>query len=193
VTIQSSASVDLSQQEYTTLPVSNSRVLDSTRQEDRVITHELNHEEIADLLQEHKYSLSDIQDHDDHSVVISREDSIYAYITTVPSDFIVIPKKAYDFLTEGANGLGLSPMFIVGTSEGIYEFNLDLLNLKWERYTSDDASFDDDIAEVHISAGNRILEWYPEFSSEEEYLDTLLDSSLNSLEDVPMWEEGDEW
>jgi hypothetical protein len=193
VTIQSSASVDLSQQEYTTLPVSNSRVLDSTRQEDRVITHELNHEEIADLLQEHKYSLSDIQDHDDHSVVISREDSIYAYITTVPSDFIVIPKKAYNFLTEGANGLGLSPMFIVGTSEGIYEFNLDLLNLKWERYTSDDASFDDDIAEVHISAGNRILEWYPEFSSEEEYLDTLLDSSLNSLEDVPMWEEGDEW
>jgi hypothetical protein len=185
--------VALSQQEYTTLPVSNSRVLDSTRQEDRVITHELNHEEIADLLQEHKYSLSDIQDHDDHSVVISREDSIYAYITTVPSDFIVIPKKAYNFLTEGANGLGLSPMFIVGTSEGIYEFNLDLLNLKWERYTSDDASFDDDIAEVHISAGNRILEWYPEFSSEEEYLDTLLDSSLNSLEDVPMWEEGDEW
>ena len=192
-TNQSRASVDLSQQEYTTLPVSNSRVLDSTRQEDRVITHELNHEEIADLLQEHKYSLSDIQDHDDHSVVISREDSIYAYITTVPSDFIVIPKKAYDFLTEGANGLGLSPMFIVGTSEGIYEFNLDLLNLKWERYTSDDASFDDDIAEVHISAGNRILDWYPDFSSEEEYLDTLLDSSLNSLEDVPMWEEGDEW
>jgi hypothetical protein len=192
-TNQSRASVALSQQEYTTLPVSNSRVLDSTRQEDRVITHELNHEEIADLLQEHKYSLSDIQDHDDHSVVISREDSIYAYITTVPSDFIVIPKKAYNFLTEGANGLGLSPMFIVGTSEGIYEFNLELLNLKWERYTSDDASFDDDIAEVHISAGNRILEWYPEFSSEEEYLDTLLDSSLNSLEDVPMWEEGDEW
>jgi hypothetical protein len=192
-TSQSRVSVALSQQEYTTLPVSNSRVLDSTRQEDRVITHELNHEEIASLLQEHKYSLSDIQDHDDHSVVISREDSIYAYITTVPSDFIVIPKKAYDFLTEGANGLGLSPMFIVGTSEGIYEFNLDLLNLKWERYTSDDASFDDDIAEVHISAGNRILEWYPEFSSEEEYLDTLLDSSLNSLEDVPMWEEGDEW
>ena len=192
-TSQSRVSVALSQQEYTTLPVSNSRVLDSTRQEDRVITHELNHEEIASLLQEHKYSLSDIQDHDDHSVVISREDSIYAYITTVPSDFIVIPKKAYNFLTEGANGLGLSPMFIVGTSEGIYEFNLDLLNLKWERYTSDDASFDDDIAEVHISAGNRILEWYPEFSSEEEYLDTLLDSSLNSLEDVPMWEEGDEW
>jgi hypothetical protein len=192
-TNQSRASVALSQQEYTTLPVSNSRVLDSTRQEDRVITHELNHEEIASLLQEHKYSLSDIQDHDDHSVVISREDSIYAYITTVPSDFIVIPKKAYNFLTEGANGLGLSPMFIVGTSEGIYEFNLELLNLKWERYTSDDASFDDDVAEVHISAGNRILEWYPEFSSEEEYLDTLLDSSLNSLEDVPMWEEGDEW
>jgi len=35
VTIQSSASVDLSQQEYTTLPVSNSRVLDSIKLEDK--------------------------------------------------------------------------------------------------------------------------------------------------------------
>ena len=158
-----------------------------------MLTHELNHEEIASLLQEHKYSFSDIQDHADHSVVISREDSVYAYITTVPSNYIVLPKQAYDFLTEGAKGIELTPMFIVGTSEGIYEFNLELLDLKWERYTSDDASFDDDVAELHLSAGTRILDWYPEFSSEEEYLDTLLDSSLNSLEDVPMWEDGDQW
>jgi len=158
-----------------------------------MITHELNHEEIASLLQEHKYSLSDIQDHADHSVIISREDSVYAYITTVPSNFAVIPRKAYDFLLEGSQKLGLTPMMIVGTSEGIYQFNLEILDLKWERYTSDDGDFDDDVAELHLSAGTRILDWYPEFSSEEEYLDTLLDSSLNSLEDVPMWEEGDEW
>lgn len=158
-----------------------------------MLTHELNHEEIASLLQEHKYSLSDIQDHDDHSVLISREDSVYAYIFTIPSDFMVLPKQAYTFLVEGAKGIKLTPMIIVGTAVGIYEFNLELLNLKWERYTSDDASFDDDVAEINLSAGTRILEWYPEFSSEEEYLDTLLDSSLNSLEDVPMWEEGDEW
>ena len=63
-----------------------------------MLTHELNHEEVASLLQEHKYSFSDIQDHADHSVVISREDSVYAYITTVPSNYIVLPKQAYDFL-----------------------------------------------------------------------------------------------
>ena len=154
-----------------------------------MLTHELNHEEIALLLQQHKYSLSDVQqDHHDHSVIIGREDSIYAYITTVPSDYIVLPKRAYNFLTEGAKGLELTPMFIVGTNEGIYEFNLELLKLKWERYTSDDGSFDDDVAEISLSAGTRILEWYPEFASEEEYLDSLMGDAEPS-----QWDESDTW
>lgn len=153
-----------------------------------MITYELNHEEIASLLQEHKYSLSEIQDHHDHSVIISREDSVYAYIFTIPSDFIVLPKQAYTFLSEGAKRIELTPMIIVGTAVGIYQFNLELLDLKWERYTSDDGSFDDDVAEINISAGTRILEWYPDFASEEEYLDSLMGDAEPS-----QWDESDTW
>lgn len=153
-----------------------------------MITHELNHEEIASLLQEHKYSLSEIQDHLDHSVIISREDSVYAYIFTVPSNLIVLPKQDYTFLLEGAKGIGLTPMIIVGTPAGVYEFNLELLDLKWEQYTSDDGSFNDEVAEIKLSAGIRILDWYPDFSNEEEYLDSLMGDAEPSA-----WAEGDEW
>jgi hypothetical protein len=153
-----------------------------------MITHELNHEEIASLLQEQKYSLSEIQDHLDHSVVISREDSVYAYIFTVPSEVVVIAKRDYTFLLDGAKGIELTPMMIVGTPVGIYEFNLELLDLKWERYDSDDGSFDDEVAEIKLSSGIRILEWYPDFSSEEEYLDSLMGDAEPS-----QWDEGDEW
>ena len=153
-----------------------------------MITHQLNHEEIASLLQEHKYSFSDIQDYEDHSVLINREDSVYAYLTTVPSNYIVLPKRAYVSIMEGAKGLDYAPIFIVGTEDGIYQFNLELLNLKWERYTSDDGSFDDDVSELHLSAGTRILEWYPDFSTEEEYLDSLMNDAEPS-----QWDESDTW
>lgn len=153
-----------------------------------MITHQLNHEEIASLLEERKYSLSEIEDYEDHSILINRDDSVYAYVVSVPSTYIVLPKRAYDSIMGGAKGLDYAPIFIVGTSDGIYQFNLELLNLKWERYTSDDGSFDDNVAELHISAGTRILDWYPDFASEEEYLDSLMSDAEPS-----QWDESDTW
>jgi hypothetical protein len=139
-----------------------------------MITHQLTHEEILNMLEEHKYSFSDTEVYYDHSILINREDSIYAYITTVPSDYVVLPKRAYDSIMGGAKGLDYTPMFFVGTSDGIYAFNLELLKLEFERYTSDDGSFDDDVAELNLSSGTRVLEWYPDFPSEEAYVDTLM-------------------
>jgi hypothetical protein len=153
-----------------------------------MITHQLNHEEILNLLEEQKYSFSDTEVYDDHSILINREDSVYAYITTVPSDYVVIPKRAYDSIIGGARGLDYTPMYFVGTSAGIYAFNLELLKLDFERYTSDDGSFDDDIAELSLTAGSRILEWYPDFKSEEEYLDSLMGDAEPS-----QWDESDTW
>ena len=74
-----------------------------------------------------------------------------------------------------------------------FQFSLELLNPKFEDYVDHDAGTDIKVAELNTHSAVQILDWYPEFSSQEEYLDTLLDASMDKLEDVPMWEEGDEW
>lgn len=154
-----------------------------------MITHQLNHEELVDLLQEHKFSFSDIQDYEDHSVIINHEDAMYAYVSTVPSDYVVIGNRAYDAIMEDSKRLDYTPMFIVGTSEGIYSFNLELIKLKFEPYSDPEAGFAEKVAELPLSSGTRLLEWYPDFSNEAEYLDALM--SDNS--DIRVWDDGDSW
>jgi hypothetical protein len=73
-------SVALSQQEYTTLPVSNSRVLDSTRLEDRVITHELNAEEVSNLIKVHLCDDLDITIEKDYTLIRSDDDKFFGMV-----------------------------------------------------------------------------------------------------------------
>jgi len=189
----SRVSVALSQQEYTTPPVSNSRVRVSTRQEDRVITHQLNAEEFSKLIKENIYEDLDITNVDEYSVIRSDRDEVYAMAKSYPTDDIMISEEEYNKIMLGAKSSYYSALFFAITPSGAYQFALELINLKFENYVDHDAGIDTNVAELNPTAGVEILEWYPEFDSHEEYLDTLLDASMDKLEDVPMWEEGDEW
>ena len=189
----SRVSVALSQQEYTTPPESNSRVLGSTRLEDRVITHQLNAEEISNLIKEEIYLDLDITNDTEYSVVRSDGDEVYAMVKTYSTDNIILTNQEYDKIMLGASSSDYAPLFFAATPNGIFQFSLELLNPKFEDYVDHDAGTDIKVAELNAHSAVQILDWYPEFSSQEEYLDTLLDASMDKLEDVPMWEEGDEW
>ena len=44
-------------------------------------------------------------------------------------------------------------------------------------------------ADLDISNGVQILEWYPEFASEDDYIDALMSNG----DDIGVWEDGDNW
>jgi hypothetical protein len=193
---QSRASVDFIQLEYTTQSVSNSKAPAFTRQEDKVITHRLNHEELALLIRDNLYQDLSIEPITEQnlSIVSSHDASIFAYLKVYEDTLVMLPKETYKDIIQGSKSFDYSPMVIAGTPEGIFAFNLELLKIGFEPYTDDNGNTYD-VAELPLNIGTQIMEWYPEFASEEEYIDTLMSDRVESdtLEDVPMWEDGDEW
>jgi hypothetical protein len=196
VTNQSRVSADSTQLEYTTQSVSNSKAPAFTRQEDKVITHRLNHEELALLIRDNLYQDLSIEPITEQnlSIVSSHDASIFAYLKVYEDTLVMLPKETYKDIIQGSKSFDYSPMVIAGTPEGIFAFNLELLKIGFEPYTDDNGNTYD-VAELPLNIGTQIMEWYPEFASEEEYIDTLMSDRVESdtLEDVPMWEDGDEW
>jgi hypothetical protein len=187
-TIQSRASVALSQQEYTTLPVSNSRVRVSIRQEDRVITHQLNAEEVSNLIKSHLCDDLEIDNDRNYSLVRSREDNFYGMVKTFPNANVVITKAEHDDIITTASSEELSSLFIAVTPEGVFQFNLSMLRLEFEDYTDVDSGTDIKVADLDVSNGTQILEWYPEFATEDDYIDALMSNG-----DSHGYDESDTW
>jgi hypothetical protein len=185
----SRVSVALSQQEYTTLPVSNSRVLDSTRLEDRVITHELNAEEVSNLIKAHLCEDLDITNERDYTVIRSDDDKFFGMVKTFQVGNIVLTEEEHDKIIMGASSSDYSSLFIAVTPEGVFQFNLSLLRLDFQAYTNQDKAESFNAADLDVSNGVQILEWYPEFASEDDYIDALMSNG----DEIGVWEEGDEW
>jgi hypothetical protein len=78
---------------------------------------------------------------------------------------------------------GSTALVVVGTPDGIFEFNLSVLRLEFEAY-SDGDSPDIMVAELPFAKGKRVLEFYPDFDSQEEYIDALMGDSIL---------DGDDW
>lgn len=161
-------------------------------------THQLNHEELALLIRDNIYpdlSVEPIQEKN-LSIVSTHEDGIYAFVKTYSETLVVLSQEEYLDIIQGSKSFDYSPMVIAGTPEGIFAFNLELLKLNFEQYT-DDNNNTYPVAELPLNIGTHIIEWYPQFSSEEEYIDTLMSDRVEgdtlTLEDAPMWADGDEW
>ncbi len=161
-----------------------------------MITHRLNHEELALLIRDNLYQDLSIEPITEQnlSIVSSHDASIFAYLKVYEDTLVMLPKETYKDIIQGSKSFDYSPMVIAGTPEGIFAFNLELLKIGFEPYTDDNGNTYD-VAELPLNIGTQIMEWYPEFASEEEYIDTLMSDRVESdtLEDVPMWEDGDEW
>ena len=144
-----------------------------------MITHELNKEELANLLVDTLYEDAVLTDVGEFVSLRSPSTMTQAYIWTTPHTVVGLTKERYDSLMLYADSY--TPVIIVGTPEGIYEFNMDVLKVEWELYSDGDKP-DIMVTDLALSTGKHILPFYPEFSSEEEYLDTL-------MSDAP----GDDW
>ena len=174
--------MDYNQQEYTTHQVSSSRGLDSIQQEDNVVTYDLTEKELFNLLKNNIYEDLVLVSEDEYSAVdcFSHNHGIYVELKCRRKhyDELLIEKLKYDRLVAEANKIGMMPVYICHTPLGIWEFNLDLLNIKWEDRDDLPATTDFEdkrrvtktVGYLSINKGKPLLPWYPEYPSEDEFI-----------------------
>lgn len=152
-----------------------------------MITYELAHDELCNMIKSNLYSDLDFEVFDDYAMGRSDENNIFITIKSYSNDLIILTKSAYDAAIINAKAFDYIPIFIAATPNGIYEYNLDIYQPKFEPYTSNN-NIKYDIAELKDTAGKQILEYYPEFSSQDEYLDALMSDSVpESYDETSTW------
>lgn len=156
-----------------------------------MITHTLNLDEVSNLIVDNLYEDAEVGLTKDLEgpfyVLISSSAMADISLWATGSDIITITQDRYEFAKERVLSNGFTPLVIVATPEGIFEFNLDVMKLDFEAYSDGDKP-DIMVAELPISSGKQVLEFYPEFASHEEYLDSLMSDAEPSV-----WDEGDAW
>lgn len=153
-----------------------------------MITHELNATELKNLLVDLLYEGASWTEHEGYFSLMHPETMTYAFVWTTPHTIVGLTKDRYDTLMQDSEPFdGFTPVIIVGTSEGIYEFNMDILKVEWEPY-SDGDSPDILVTDLALSQGKHILPFYPEFASEDDYFDSLMSDATPSA-----WDESDMW
>lgn len=153
-----------------------------------MITYDLNTEEVSNLIKSHLCSDLEITTVGDYTLIRSDSDKFYGMVKTYEVGPIILTGEDHKKVTMGATSYDYTSLFIAVTPEGVFQFNLSLLRLEFENYVDHEAGTDIDVAELDISNGTQILEWYPEFASEDEYIDALMSS------DGPrVWDDGDVW
>ena len=150
-----------------------------------MITHELSTDELVNLLADTFYEDAYIRNDGEYQEIRSDSAMAHAFVWTTPHTVVGLTKDRYDNLIEHA--ASYTPLVIVGTPEGIYEFNMDVLKVEWELYSDGDKP-DIMVTDLALSTGKHILPFYPEFSSEEDYLDSLMGDAEPS-----MYNEDDTW
>ena len=139
-----------------------------------MITYDLNTEDVANLIKAHLCDDLQITNLDGYSVISSDSDKLYGYVIVFTEGQPVITKEDYDNILTGASSYESTPLFIAVTPDGVFQYDLSLLKLGFENYTDHSAGIDVDVADLDTSIGAQILEWYPEFASEDEYVDALM-------------------
>jgi len=150
-------------------------------------TYDLNADELVNLLVDSVYPDAKIDcdkaanNESTYYILHSPETMSHAYVWTTPHTIVGLTKTRYDELISEAREYSYTPLIIVGTPDGVFEFNMDVLKVEWEPYSDGDKP-DILVTDLALSTGKGILPFYPDFSSEEEYLDTLMSD-----------EPGDDW
>lgn len=154
-----------------------------------MITHDLNAEEVSNLIKSHLCEDLDITNVEDYTAIRSDKDKFYGMVKVFPNENIVITKDEHDKIIMGATSSDYSALFVAATPDGIFQFHLSLLRLEFEDYVDTDAGIDTKVSGLDQSNGVQVLEWYPEFASEDDYIDALMSNG----DDIKVWEDGDNW
>jgi hypothetical protein len=155
----------------------------------------LNEQELYELLRDNLYTDLVRVTNDEYSAndCWSQEHGVYIELKCRRThyDTLMIEKLKHDRLVGEANKIGMLPLYICSTPEGIYEFNLDLVPIKWEEMDNLPATTDFNnqervtktIAMLPLDLATPILVWYPEYSSEYEFINEKLsaDYEFNAM------------
>lgn len=152
-----------------------------------MITYDLTTVELCNMLEDNLYPNAKItySDNDSRATFVSKDTMTYAYVWAQHQNLIVITLPTYESLLDEATPNGYTALAIVSTPDGIFEFNLSMLKLEFEAY-SDEGTPDIMVAELPFAKGKRILEFYPDFDSQEEYIDALMGNES-------LYDESDTW
>ena len=153
-----------------------------------MITYNLNTEDVSNLIKAHLCDDLQITNLDGYSVISSDSDKLYGYVIAFTEGQPVITKEDYDNILTNASSSESTPLFIAATPDGVFQYDLSLLKLGFENYADHSAGIDVDVADLDISIGAQILEWYPEFASEDEYVDALMSGG-----DAIGYDESESW
>ncbi len=153
-----------------------------------MITYDLNAEDVANLIKAHLCEDLEVTEVGDYTLIRSDSDKFYGMVKTYEVGPIILTGEDHGKITMGASAYDYTSLFIAATPEGVFQFNLSLLRLEFEDYTDPEAGTDIKVAELDESNGTQILEWYPEFASEDDYIDALMSNG-----DKIGFDESDTW
>ena len=143
---------------------------------------QLTEQSLYELLRDNMYEDLVRVSNDEYSVndCWSQEHGVYIELKCRRTHYasLMLEKLKYDRLVDEANKIGMLPLYICSTPQGIYEFNLELIPIKWEEMCDLPATTEfanqervtKTIAMLPLDLATPILVWYPEYSSEYEYI-----------------------
>lgn len=139
-----------------------------------MITYDLNAEDVSNLIKAHLCADLEIATEKGYALVRSDSDKFFGMVKTFGVGPVVLTGEDHKLITMGATSYDYTSVFIAVTPDGVFNFNLSSLRLEFENYVDHGADIDVEVAELDVSNGAQILEWYPEFASEDEYIDALM-------------------
>lgn len=134
--------------------------------------HELTNDELFALVKANLYEDSTTcPNTDSHYISVEYGLCFQVRCRVEHYDTVMLDKAGYELLIQNANAKGLVPLYICSTPVGIWEFNLALVKPK----------FDKTLAYLEIDKGKPILQWYPEYRSEDEYIYHALEDEQENM------------
>ena len=165
---------------------------------------------LHELLRDHLYEDLVRVSNDEYSAndCWSQEHGIYVELKCRRThyDTLMLEKVKYDRLIAEANKIGMLPLYICSTPQGIYQFNLELIPLQWQEMSNLPATTEFDnqervvkvIAMLPLDLATPILIWYPEYKSEDDYFNEKIAAEFSFDETVELlsseldWEDWEE-
>ena len=150
--------------------------------------------ELFNMLKDEYYEDLELMDGDEYSAYDCTSDDygIYVELKCRQSHYneLMIEKLKYDRLKKQADMMGMIPIYICSTPDGIWEFNLDTINIGWEDRSDLPATTQFNNKErvskvvgyLPIEKGKNLFPFYPEIISEDEFIDLLMDDSVGFLD-----------
>ena len=143
---------------------------------------QLTEQSLYELLRDNMYEDLVRVSNDEYSVndCWSQEHGVYIELKCRRAHYpaLMLEKLKYDRLVDEANKIGMLPLYVCSTPQGVYQFNLDLIPIKWEEMDNLPATTEfanqervtKTVAMLSLDLATPILVWYPEYNSEYEYM-----------------------